>query len=76
MYDDFGMYTDKGNNEVGKIVLKAIKDMHTWPWVLKKLEDLGKRKGTEEATDTMVREICFDTMDRAGALPEGQSFWG
>ena len=20
MYDDFGMYTDKGNNEVGKIV--------------------------------------------------------
>ena len=66
---DFGMYTDNGNILIQGIVDVAKSTNADWPWVYEKLEMLAKTKGFEEATDTMVREIVFDTIGYSNDTP-------
>lgn len=66
---DFGMYTDNGNILIQGIVDVAKSTNADWPWVYEKLEMLAKTKGFEEATDTMVREIVFDTVGYSNNTP-------
>lgn len=63
MHDYFGMYSDHGNNAVRLIVQMAQKHRFTWREVYAELQELSKRDGFEEAMDTMVREIVYDTLN-------------
>ena len=58
----YGMYSDAGNEAVADIVAFAGRLNMDWVGVLGLLEQLAKKDGFEEATDTMVREIVYDTM--------------
>jgi len=61
MNNDFEMYTDKGNQKVLTIVKKAARWNRVWTWVELELEKLGDSSPKfEEATDTAVREACYE----------------
>jgi hypothetical protein len=57
--EDYGMYTDKGNLEVDSIVVLARLYKLPWEGVLNLLTLLAGCEGTEEATDTAVRESVY-----------------
>jgi hypothetical protein len=58
----YSMFSEEGDILVNGIVDVAKGTNADWPWAYKKLEMLGKTKGFEEATDTMVREAVFDAI--------------
>jgi len=62
--NDFGMYTEFGNDAIASIVRHAKILNLTWPQVYNELVDLSQRypKDFGEATDTAVREIVYDTL--------------
>lgn len=62
MVQYFGMYSDAGNQAVADVVAFAQKLSMDWTGVLGLLEQLAKKEDFAEATDTMVREIVYDTM--------------
>jgi len=55
----YAMFSDKGNMAVANLVDRARAENMTWPQVYAELVRLGEQKGTEEATDTEVREAVF-----------------
>jgi len=66
----YGMFTEAGNARVAKLVETA-RDLagvdgpvnateQAWNWLLNELEALGNDPAFEEATDTAVREACYD----------------
>jgi hypothetical protein len=66
----FNMFTDTGNAKVAKLVETA-RDLagvdgpdnateQAWNWLLNELDRLAEVTGYEEATDTAVREACYD----------------
>lgn len=55
----FGMFTDKGNEEVLKIVARARLLGSAWLEVYQELVNLSNVEGFEEATDTEVREAVY-----------------
>ena len=55
----YGMFSDKGNMMIANLVDRARTENMTWPQVYAELVRLGDLPGTEEATDTDVREIVF-----------------
>jgi len=57
----FGMYSDLGNQEVDVIVKHAKAKCLTWPETYNLLCKLALVPNFGEATDTMVREIVYDT---------------
>jgi hypothetical protein len=62
MVQYFGMFSDEGNQEVAEIVKFAKKLDMDWVGVFGLLTQLAKKEEFGEATDTMVREIVYDTM--------------
>ena len=66
----YSMFSEEGDilvNGIVDVLVKGIVDVAKgtnadWPWAYEKLEMLGKTKGFEEATDTMVREAVFDAI--------------
>ena len=58
----YEMYTRKGDAAIAKVIEKA--KLHDWTWkrTYEELVKLSKRKGTEEATDTAVREVVYDAL--------------
>ena len=62
----FGMYTDAGNRAVQAIVEGAISNDLSWNEVYDCLVRLSNRKGFEEATDTVVREMVYDAVGCTG----------
>jgi len=50
---DYAMFTPAGNTAVHALVEQA------WNWLLNELVALGEQAGTEEATDTAVREAAY-----------------
>jgi|TARA_Y100000296_G_scaffold62886_1_gene73130 hypothetical protein len=65
----YGMFTEAGDILVDGIVDVAKGTDASWPWTYEKLEMLGKTKGFEEATDTMVRELVFDAIGYSDDTP-------
>jgi hypothetical protein len=62
MVQYYGMFSDAGNKRVEQIVNFA-RDKHmTWICAYGLLQQLAKKKGFEEATDTAVREIVYDAL--------------
>ena len=62
--NDFGMFTEFGNDAVAAIVRQAKVLNLTWPQVYKELCDLSNRYPKEfgEATDTEVRECVYSAL--------------
>ena len=66
----FNMFTQQGNEKVAALVetarqLADVDGPHNpveqaWNWLLNELDALGEQAGFEEATDTAVREACYD----------------
>jgi hypothetical protein len=65
MKNEFGMFTKKGNDAVGKLVDAAISGEWGWDKTYAELTALGGNViggEFEEATDTAVRELVWDAM--------------
>lgn len=62
MVQYFGMFSDEGNQEVADIVKFATKMDMDWNSVYGLLQQLARKEQFAEATDTMVREIVYDTL--------------
>jgi hypothetical protein len=65
----YGMFTDKGNYMVGRIVEAAqelIKldgdELNAWQFAYRELQQLGYADEFGEATDTAVREEVYDAI--------------
>ena len=64
------MFTAEGNAKVNSLVEEArqLADLDgplqpvemAWNWLLNELDALSEQPGFEEATDTAVREACYD----------------
>lgn len=59
---DYAMYTDLGNAAVHAIVESARENKMTWVQTYRALVALAEQKEFGEATDTMVREVVYDTL--------------
>lgn len=58
----YSMYTRKGDAVIAKLVEKARHNKWDWKRTYEELLKLSRRKGTEEATDTAVREVVYDAL--------------
>ncbi len=67
--NSYSMFTEAGDMLVDGIVEVAKSTNADWPSVYEKLEMLGKTKGFEEVTDTMVRENVFDAIGYSDDTP-------
>jgi hypothetical protein len=66
------MFTESGNEIVGELVeqareLASVDGPHNpleqaWNWLLNELDRLAEDPAYEEATDTAVREACYDAI--------------
>ena len=59
---DFGMFSDAGNNEVAILVEHAQRNRLTWPEMYRLLSRLAMCPGYGEAMDTEVREIVYSRL--------------
>lgn len=57
--NDYGMFTDQGNEIVANLVNNARSDNLSWKQVYQELYRLGDQLGTGEATDTEVRNAVY-----------------
>lgn len=60
--NEFGMFTDKGNQRVGVLVRYAIAQRMPWDDVYHKLIELSKHPEFEECCDTEVRESVYEAI--------------
>ena len=66
----YNMFTQQGNDKVAALVETArqLADVdgpynateQAWNWLLNELDALARDPAFEEATDTAVREACYD----------------
>jgi len=66
----YNMFTEEGNTKVAALVAQArqFADVdgpynateQAWNWLLNELDALARNPAFEEATDTAVREACYD----------------
>ena len=66
----YNMFTEEGNSKVAALVLQAREYSNVdgpvnpveqaWNWLLNELDALARDPAFEEATDTAVREACYD----------------
>ena len=62
----YGMYTKTGNRKIHHLVLEARAHGLSWQEVYDKLYEMSGQRGTEEATDTVVREYVYDACKFTG----------
>ena len=60
---DYGMFTDAGNEAVDSIVEMARKHQLSWSTVRAMLSALAQEEAYDEATDTAVREAVYQSCD-------------
>lgn len=60
---NYAMYTDLGNAAVHAIVQRARADKMNWIQTCNALQDLAELEQFSEATDTIVRECVYDTLE-------------
>ena len=59
---NYGMYTDAGNEAVHSIVEMAGRHHLSWHTVYDMLEAISLEEAYEEATDTAVKEAVYETL--------------
>ncbi len=62
MINNFGMFSDAGNDAVADIVEAAVYHRHAWAWAYNQLKILALQPNCSEATDTEVREIVYHVL--------------
>ena len=65
---DFGMFTNRGNDEIAVIVEHAKTNRLTWPETYQLLDQLSTCPGYGEAMDTEVREIVYSRCNFTSAF--------
>lgn len=60
----YAMFTDEGNKRVHQIVEFAMGKLMTFDQTVGLLEQLSRKAGFEEATDTAVRECVYVAMEQ------------
>jgi hypothetical protein len=68
----YGMFTDAGNMQIANLVDRARTQGWNWSRTYQELCLLGEQKGTDEATDTEVREHVYHKL---GFHNADESFW-
>ncbi len=77
----FGMFTAAGNSKVAAIVTRVqgleLQDDAAWKYAYRELEALSELAGTEEATDTEVRESLFEELQKRNVIvnPDTVDYW-
>jgi len=61
----FGMFSDAGNAIIQGVVLTAKSNSLDWDQVVDVLYDIATLNGFEEATDTAVREMVYDAIQKS-----------
>ena len=59
---EFGMFTEEGEYQIGRIFNRAITDRLTWKQVTGLLQELSENPKFEEAMDTVVRERLWECL--------------
>ena len=59
---NYGMYTDAGNEAVHSIVEMAGRHHLSWPTLVGMLSALALEEAYDEATDTAVKEAVYETL--------------
>ena len=82
--EEYGMFSDEGNELVGRIVDAAVKAHDelgdsvqvAWQFLYANLRKLSYAEGFGEATDTEVREICAGALEqRTGQRLTSEEYW-
>ena len=59
---NYGMFSDEGNAKIHALIQKAQVENLRWIDVYRELQELSTLEGYEEAMDTEVREIVYDSL--------------
>ncbi len=60
----FGMFSDAGNAMIQGVVLTAKSNNLDWDQVVDVLYDIATLNGFEEASDTVVREMVYEAIQK------------
>ena len=78
---NMGMYTELGNSKVSAIVTRVrgleLANDAAWKYAYRELDALSETPGTEEATDTEVREALWEELLKQGVINdiEAVDYW-
>ena len=78
---EMGMFTDFGNSRVSAVVTRVqglgLTNDAAWKYAYTELDALSELEGTEEATDTEVREAMFEELLKRGIItePNDVDYW-
>ena len=78
---EMGMFSAAGNSKVSAIVTRVqgleLQDDAAWKYAYRELDALSELEGTEEATDTEVREALWEELLKQGVIndPEAVNYW-
>jgi hypothetical protein len=78
---EMGMFSAKGNRLVSAVVTRVVglelQDDAAWKYAYRELEALSELAGTEEATDTEVRESLFEELQKRNVIvnPDTVDYW-
>jgi hypothetical protein len=71
---EMGMFTSEGNSKVSAVVTRVqglgLTNDSAWKYAYTELDALSELEGTEEATDTEVREAMFTELQKRGIITE------
>jgi len=81
MIMNMGMFTELGNSKVSAIVTRVqgleLQDDAAWKYAYRELDALSELEGTEEATDTEVREALWEELLKRNVIvePDAVDYW-
>ena len=78
---EMGMFSAEGNSKVSAIVTRVqgfeLQDDAAWKYAYRELAALSELEGTEEATDTEVREALWEELLKRNVIvePDTVDYW-
>ena len=78
---EMGMFSAAGNSKVSAIVTRVqgleLQDDAAWKYAYRELDALSELAGTEEATDTEVREALWEELLKRNVIvnPDTVDYW-
>jgi transcription elongation GreA/GreB family factor len=78
---EMGMFSAEGNSKVSAIVTRVVglelQDDAAWKYAYRELDALSELAGTEEATDTEVREALWEELLKRNVIvePDTVDYW-
>ena len=78
---EMGMFSAEGNRLVSAVVTRVVglelQDDAAWKYAYRELAALSELEGTEEATDTEVREALWEELLKRNVIvePDAVDYW-